>query len=82
MRAPARYLSTALCLLVLAAITTWSLRQWGFTPLTAIILALAISCPVAVLYAWWLGRRALRAVERAGIESTPEKHNNSTRRSS
>ena len=80
MRAPARYLSTALCLLTLAAIATWSLRQWGFTPLTAIILALAISCPVAVLYAWWLGRRALRAVERAGIESPPEKHGNFTRR--
>jgi hypothetical protein len=80
MRASARYLSTALCLLALAAITTWSLRQWGFTPFTAIILALAISCPVAVLYAWWLGRQALRAVERAGAESTTEPHNNSTRR--
>lgn len=58
-RAAGRYSSVALCLLVMAGLATWALVRWGFTPPAAIVVAFAISCPVAMLYAWWLARRAL-----------------------
>ena len=65
MRATGRYVSVAFCLLVMAGIATWVLTRWGFTPAAAIIVAFAVSCPVAMLYAWWLGRRALKPLNRA-----------------
>jgi membrane protein YqaA with SNARE-associated domain len=70
----------ALCLIATTAVATAGFLWLGLTPVTAALAAVALGCPLAALYAWWLGRRALRAVERAGIENTPEKRGDLTRR--
>ncbi len=70
----------ALCLAAITAVTTAAFLWLGLTPVTAVLAAVALGCPLAALYAWWLGRRALRAVERAGIENTPEKRDDLTGR--
>jgi hypothetical protein len=53
----------ALAMLLLAApILLWC----GVTPLTAVFIAIFVSCLGAALYAWWLARRALRPLDAVG----------------
>jgi hypothetical protein len=37
-----------------------------------VLIAVALGCPLAALYAWWLTRRAVKAVERAVPGMTAE----------
>jgi hypothetical protein len=61
-----RLLYTALCGLAMALLVAPILLWWGLMPLTAVLIAIFISCFVAALYAWWLARRALRPLDAVG----------------
>ncbi len=52
-----------LCALAMALLAVLVLLWWGVTPLTAVLIAIFVSCLVAALYAWWLSRRALRSLD-------------------
>jgi ubiquinone/menaquinone biosynthesis C-methylase UbiE len=52
-----------LCALAMSALAAVLLAWWGFTWYTALALALLLACPVSMLYAWWLGRRALAPLD-------------------
>lgn len=65
-RKPGFHFNVALCLLAMTALAAAILLWWGLSPFTAILAAIAIACPLAALYAWWLARRALKPLERAG----------------
>jgi len=54
-----------LCLAAVAAVATVAFLWLGLTPVTAVLAAVALGCPLAALYAWWLARRAGKIVERA-----------------
>lgn len=60
-----RYLNVALCLLAMTAVAAAILLWLGLSPLTALLVAIVVACPLTALYAWWLGRRALKPLERA-----------------
>ncbi len=55
----------ALCLVAVATVVTAAFLWLGLTPLTAVLAAVVLSCPLAALYAWWLARRTAKTVERA-----------------
>jgi Flp pilus assembly protein TadB len=55
----------ALCLAAVAVVATAGFLWLGLTPLTAVLAAVALGCPLAALYAWWLASRAGKIVERA-----------------
>lgn len=61
----------AWCALATTALATAILYWLGFSLLAALA-ALLLSCPVALLYAWWLSRRAVKTVERAVPGMTAE----------
>jgi drug/metabolite transporter (DMT)-like permease len=61
---------SALCLLLLLAASAWALWYFGYTLLTALVMALALGCLVAIVYGWWIGRRALQSVEDARASNT------------
>ncbi len=65
-RKPGFRFNIALCLLAMTGVAAMILLSLGLSPLTAILAAIAIACPLAALYAWWLGRRALKSLDRAG----------------
>lgn len=46
------------------------LSVWGITPFTLLLAFIAFSCPAAMLYAWWIQRRALAALD----EPAPHTH--------
>ncbi len=52
-----------LCALAMALLAALVLLWWGVTPLTAVLIAIFVSCLVAALYAWWLSRRVLRPLD-------------------
>ena len=67
----------ALAMVLLAApILLW----WGVTPLTAVFIAIFVSCLGAALYAWWLSRRVLRPLGDAGCTTTEQNLHNNPRR--
>ncbi len=69
-----------LCLLAMAVLVAIALRFWGWSLLAALTLGIAIGCAIAMLYAWWLSRRALRPLDDAGCTSTEQNlHNNPKR---
>ncbi len=61
-----------LCLAAITAVATMAFLWLGLTPVTAVLAAVALGCPLAALYAWWLARRAVKAVERAAPGMTTE----------
>jgi ubiquinone/menaquinone biosynthesis C-methylase UbiE len=54
------HFNIALCLPAMTALAAAILLWLGLSPLTAVLAAIAIACPLAMAYAWRLGRRALR----------------------
>lgn len=54
-----------LCVLVMAGLAVWALRRFGVTPVSILLLVLALGCVGAAAYAWWTGERVLREIERA-----------------
>ena len=60
----------ALCLVATTAIATVALLWLGLTPVTATLAAVALGCPLAALYAWWVTRRAIKTVERVALGMT------------
>lgn len=60
------------CVLATTALATAILYWRGFSLLAALAAALLLSCPVALLYAWWLSRRAVKTVERVAPGTTAE----------
>ncbi len=62
----------AWCALATTALATAILYWLGFSLLAALAAALLLSCPVALLYAWWLSHRAVKTVERAAPGMTTE----------
>ncbi len=65
-RKPGFRFNVALCLLAMTAVAAMILLSLGLSPWTAILAAIAVACPLAALYAWWLGHRALKPLDRAG----------------
>jgi len=64
---PRRFqLNLALCLVAMTAVVTLVLAWLGLSPLTAVVVAIAIACPVTMLYAWWLSRQTSRLLDRTG----------------
>ena len=55
-----------LCALAMALMAVPILLWWGVTPLTAVLIAIFVSCLGAALYAWWLSRRVLRPLDAVG----------------
>lgn len=60
----------ALCLLLLLAASGWAFWYFGDTHLTALVMMLALGCLAAIVYGWWVGRRALQSVEGARASNT------------
>lgn len=63
----------ALCLVAITTVASAAFLWIGLTPVTAVLAAVALGCPLAALYAWWLARRALRTLDaerHAGSRST------------
>lgn len=56
----------AWCALMTTALAAAILYWLGFSLLTALAAALLLSCPVALLYAWWLSRQALKPLNHVG----------------
>lgn len=54
------------CVLATTALATVILYWLGFSLLAAFAAALLLSCPVALLYAWWLSRQALKPLNHVG----------------
>jgi ABC-type bacteriocin/lantibiotic exporter with double-glycine peptidase domain len=69
-----------LCALVMALLAVLVMLWWGLTPLTAVFIAIFVSCLGAALYAWWLSRRVLRPLDDAGRTSTEQNLHNNPRR--
>lgn len=53
------------CLLAMTGLAAAILLWVGWPPFTAMLAAIAIACPLAMAYAWWLARRALLPLEPA-----------------
>jgi ubiquinone/menaquinone biosynthesis C-methylase UbiE len=51
------HINIAFCLVAMATVVALILAWWGLSPITAVVIALAISCPLAMFYAWRLSRR-------------------------
>ncbi len=60
---PGRGSRVGLCALAMTALAAAFLAWRGFTWYSALALALLLSCPVSMLYAWWIGRRALAPLD-------------------
>jgi len=54
------------CALAMALVVAPILLWWGVTPLTAVLIAIFVSCLGAALYAWLLARRVLRPLDAVG----------------
>jgi membrane protein implicated in regulation of membrane protease activity len=61
-----------LCLVATTAVATAALLWLGITPVAAVLTAVALGCPLAALYSWWLARRAVKSVERVAPGMTTE----------
>ena len=57
-----------LCALAMALLAAPILLWWGVTPLTAVLIAIFVSCLGAALYAWWLSWRVLRPLDAVGCK--------------
>ncbi len=53
-------------------LAAWAFLVFGVSLVTAVTAGIAIACIAAMLYAWWLSRRALKPVERAAPETAEE----------
>jgi len=60
----------ALCLVATTAVATVAFLWLGLTLVTATLAAVALGCPLAALYAWWVTRRAVKTVERVALGMT------------
>ena len=58
------HLNLALCLVTMTVIGALALAWFGLSWMTAVVAAIAIACPVTMLYAWWLSRRTSRLLDR------------------
>lgn len=58
------------CFVVMAAVAALILWLSGLSPLTVILAAIAIGCLGAMFYAWRVGQRALKPLDRAGRTGT------------
>jgi len=69
-----------LCALAMALLAALVLLWCGLMPLTAVLIAIFVSCLGAALYAWWLSRRVLQPLDDVGCTSTEQNlHNNPKR---
>ena len=59
----------------MAGLAAWTFQRYGVSLVATVATAIAIACIAAMLYVWWLARRALRSLGRVGGSS-----NESTRR--
>jgi ABC-type uncharacterized transport system permease subunit len=53
------------CIALMTAVGALALRWWGWSLWTALLVAVLLSCPVAMLYAWYVSRRAEAATRAA-----------------
>jgi len=60
------HLNLALCLATMTAVVALALAWLGLSPMTAVVVAIAVACPITMLYAWWLSRRTLRLLDSTG----------------
>ena len=61
----------------MAGLAAWAFQRYGASLVAAVAAIIAIACIAAMLYAWWLSRRALRPLDDAGSTSTEQNlHNN------
>lgn len=67
------HLNLALCLVTMTAIGALALAWLGLSWMTAVVAAIAVACPVTMLYAWWLSRRTSRLLDHAGPADTRRK---------
>ncbi len=67
------HLNLALCLAVMTVVVALALAWLGLSPMTAVIVAIAVACPVTMLYAWWLSRRSLRRLNHVGLAGARRK---------
>lgn len=68
------------CLLAMTVLVAIALWFWGWSLPAALTLGIAIGCAIAMFYAWWLSRRALRPLDDAGCTSTEQNLHNNPRR--
>jgi cation transporter-like permease len=54
----------------MAGLAAWAFQRYGVSLVAAAAAVIAIACIAAMLYAWWLARRALRRVGFSPDEST------------
>jgi Flp pilus assembly protein TadB len=54
-----------ICAVLMITIGALALRWWGWSLWTAFVVAVALACPIVMLYAWYLSRRAESAVQSA-----------------
>lgn len=59
-------LRVTLCFLAMAAVAAPILWWLDMSLVTVILAAIAIGCLVAMFYAWWLGQRVLKPLDRVG----------------
>lgn len=58
----------ALCGLAMAGLAWWAFLHDGATLLTVVAVVIAAGCFAAMVYAWWLARRALKPLEPGAAE--------------
>lgn len=56
----------AIAMLVFALVVP---RVFGATPYTLLLAAIALACPMVMLYGWWLSRRALAVLDEAPVHT-------------
>jgi hypothetical protein len=56
----------AACVVAMVVGVAPALWWWGLSPLAALWIAVTVACAAAMLYAWWLARRALRPLDNVG----------------
>lgn len=59
-----RWLYETVCALLMGALAFAAFTWFGLTLWTALLIAIAVSCPIAAILAWWQSERAQRDVNR------------------
>lgn len=63
------HIAGKLCAIGAVILAIFVLRTWGVTPFTLLIAIIALSCPAAMLYGWWLSRRALSSLDEPAVHT-------------